>query len=455
MEHNLDAYLLEIRELIDADDIDGAVETLSTMRVPDVAWILMELDVAAQLTLMQRFVPGRRADVFSYLDPNYQLPLLERLAPEEARYLLGELDSDDLTALLETLDEEQTRRFLGLLPFGAIRRALKQLKYPEESVGRRMSSDVVAVSPEWSLVRALAHIRRTGDEHSNNVIFVVDDERRLKAVLPIAAFLRGHPDSKVGALIDDESPVTIRVDDTPGEAARRLQHYDLPALPVIDERGVLLGIVTFDDVMDYLEAESTEDFHKLGSVERLDVSIGDASPWLLYRKRVFWLIGLVALNTVGGFLISGYEDAISAMVVLIFFLPLIIASGGNAGAQSATLMVRAIATGDVGAGDWTRLWAREVFVAASLGATMGVIVSLLGLWRGGPDIALLVALAMVIIVVVSSLIGMTLPILLNRLKLDPATASVPVMTSIADIGGILVYFSLALLIVQFPTEVLA
>ncbi|WP_019590677.1 magnesium transporter [Thioalkalivibrio sp. ALE20] len=451
MEHNLEQSIIELRELVRLDDRTGLDELLDYMRVQDIAHALMELPADDVTPIFNRLHPGRKADVFAYLAIPFQLRLLGASSREDARFLLSEMETDDLTALLQTLDAERLREYLRLLPFRAIRRALKQLNYPEDSVGRVMSPSVVAVAPDWTLKRALAHVRRTGDEHSNNVIFVVDDDRTLLAAIPIRRFLRAEPDSPVRSLIDDESPYTVQVDADRVEAARRIQHYDIESLPVVGENGELLGVVTVDDVMDVIEAESTEDFHKLGSVGNLPLSPRQASPFLLYRKRVGWLLGLVAFNTLGALMISQYEEAIEAVAVLVFFLPLIIDSGGNAGAQSSTLMVRAMATGEVTTRDWLRLWAKELGVATGIGVSMGIAVSLLGLWRGGMEIAVLVAIAMTLIVAFASMVGMLLPVILRSLKLDPATASVPLVTAIADLGGIAIYFSLAVAMLGLAT----
>ncbi|WP_018882408.1 MULTISPECIES: magnesium transporter [unclassified Thioalkalivibrio] len=451
MELHLEQSIIELKELLRLDDRDGLHELLDYMRVQDIAHALMELgddDLCAVFNLLP---PGRKADVFAYLDTAHQIRLLEASPREDARFILSEMEADDLTALLQTLDPDTLRGYLRLLPFRAIRRALKQLNYPEDSVGRVMSPDVVAVDPDWTLKRALAFIRRNADEHSNNVIFVVDQDRVLLAAVPIRHFLRAGADSPVRDLLDEGEPITIAVSEDAVEAARRIQHYDLETLPVVGETGELLGVVTVDDVMDLIEAESTEDFHKLGSVGTLPLSPQEASPFLLYRKRIGWLLGLVAFNTIGAMMISQYEEIIEAVVVLVFFLPLLIASGGNAGAQSSTLMVRAMATGEVTARDWLKLWAKEMGVSVTLGVSMGVAVSLVGLWRGGPEIALLVALAMTVIVTVASILGMLLPVVLNKLRLDPATASVPLVTSLADIGGILIYFSLAVALLGLAT----
>lgn len=451
MEHNLEQSIIELRELVRLDDRAGLDELLDYMRVQDIAHALMELPADDVTPIFNRLHPGRKADVFAYLDIPFQLRLLGASSREDARFLLSEMETDDLTALLQTLDAERLREYLRLLPFRAIRRALKQLNYPEDSVGRVMSPSVVAVAPDWTLKRALAHVRRTGDEHSNNVIFVVDDDRTLLAAIPIRRFLRAEPDSPVRSLIDDESPYTVQVDADRVEAARRIQHYDIESLPVVGDNGELLGVVTVDDVMDVIEAESTEDFHKLGSVGNLPLSPRQASPFLLYRKRIGWLLGLVAFNTLGALMISQYEEAIEAVAVLVFFLPLIIDSGGNAGAQSSTLMVRAMATGEVTTRDWLRLWAKELGVATGIGVSMGIAVSLLGLWRGGMEIAVLVAIAMTLIVAFASMVGILLPVILRSLKLDPATASVPLVTAIADLGGIAIYFSLAVAMLGLAT----
>jgi magnesium transporter len=219
--------------------------------------------------------------------------------------------------------------------------------------------------------------------------------------------------------------------------------YDLTALPVVDSDGVLVGIVTVDDVLDVAEEEATEDFHRVGSVGPIRGSLRDARLPTLYRRRIGWLLVLVFVNLLSGAGIAYYQDTIAATVALVFFLPLLIGSAGNAGAQASTLMVRAMATGDVDAGDWLRLLGRELAVAMALGLTMALAVSVIGVFRAGSDVATVVAVTMVAVVVVGSLVGMSLPFLLDRLGLDPATASAPLVTSIADIAGVLVYFALA------------
>ncbi|HEV2131452.1 MAG TPA: magnesium transporter, partial [Longimicrobiaceae bacterium] len=212
---------------------------------------------------------------------------------------------------------------------------------------------------------------------------------------------------------------------------------------VVDSDGVLVGIVTVDAVLHVAEQEATEDFHRVGSLEPIRTSLREAGIGFLYRRRIVWLLVLVFINIFTGAGIAYFEDTLAAVLVLVVFLPLLIDSAGNAGSQAATLMVRAITTGDVRMGDWFRLVGKELGVAAALGATMAAAVSVLTLWRGGPDVAVVVATSMLAVVIIGSLAGMSLPFLLSRIKLDPATASAPLVTSIADISGVLVYFSIA------------
>ncbi len=445
----------ELRELLHADRREQLVEELANLRVQDSAYLLMEVDDEDLLGLFRLLPLDRRADVFAYLDDYYQKQLLLTLDDEEKRQILSGLVPDDLTDLLEELPPEQVRELLRLLPFRAIRRALMLLGYPEDSVGRLMTPNYLAVRHDQTVAQALEQIRSQIDQYETvNIIFMVDEEDRLVNVIPLKRFILGRPDDPVVSLIkEDRTVVSIEVTAEREDAVRMIQHYDLAVLPVVDDEGHMLGIVTVDDVLDVAEEEATEDFHKLGSVGAVNLSLRDARPSLLYRKRIGWLLILVAVNVLSGAAIAIYEHAIEALVVLVFFLPLVIASGGNAGSQSATLMVRALATGDVQMHDWLRLWGKELGVAIALGATMGAAVSLIGVWRGGPEVGLVVAISMVLVVVVGSMMGMLMPFLLARFNFDPATASTPLITSIADIAGILIYFSVATALLNLPVGV--
>jgi magnesium transporter len=245
------------------------------------------------------------------------------------------------------------------------------------------------------------------------------------------------------AEVMEADPVVIQVDGAQEEAAALIARYDLLALPVVDEAGRMVGIVTQDDAMDVAEEEATEDIYKASTVGEFEGSVRDASLFSLYRARIVWLVLLVFGNIFSGAGISFFENTIAGNLALLFFLPLLIGSGGNAGAQSATLMIRALATGDVRGSDWGAMLGRELLIGLGLGLTMAIAVSGIGVVRAGIDVTLVVGSAMVLIVLMGALIGVSLPFLLSKFDLDPATASGPLVTSIADAAGVLIYFGLA------------
>jgi len=306
-----------------------------------------------------------------------------------------------------------------------------------------MTPDYLAVRPEWTVARALEHIRNTGvDRETVYTIYVVDSKWKLLDSLELARFILAEPTKTVAELMD-HSFVSIGVYDDREKAVQVMQRYDLFVLPVVDSDGILLGIVTADDVMDVAQEEATEDFHKSAAVAPLADNYTDTGVWELYRKRIGWLVILVALNLVSSSVIAVFEETLSAAIALAFFIPLLIDSGGNAGSQSATLMVRALATGDLRLTQWASTVTKELLVGVSLGATMGAASWLLGFSRGGFTIGVIVALSMMCIVLVANIIGATLPFVLTRLRIDPAVASSPLITTLADATGLIIYFNLA------------
>ncbi|KKW05816.1 MAG: Magnesium transporter, partial [Candidatus Kaiserbacteria bacterium GW2011_GWC2_49_12] len=240
-----------------------------------------------------------------------------------------------------------------------------------------------------------------------------------------------------------KSVVKALATDDREKTAGLMSKYNLAVLPVTDKDNVLVGIVTVDDVMDVVEEETTEDFYKSAAVETLKMNLSDASVGILYKSRIGWLVVLIFINIIAGAIIAYYEDTITEAIVLISFLPLLIASAGNAGSQAATLAIRALAVGDIRARDWFQITAKELAVATSLGITMGFVVWWLGIWRAGPQVAIVVTLTMMIVVMIGSIIGISLPFLLRKLKMDPAVASAPLVATVSDVFGVLVYFALA------------
>lgn len=271
----------------------------------------------------------------------------------------------------------------------------------------------------------------------------MDEKQHLLGVISLRQIIQARPDATINEVMTTDV-VYATVDEDQEQVARTLAYYDFIALPVVDATQKLVGIITYDDAMDIAEAESTEDILKSGAVTPLnELSLKTAPILRLYQKRVFWLVILVFGSLLSGIGIAHFEDIISTHIVLVFFLPLLVGSGGNAGSQSATLMVRALATGDVQFKDWFSLLGRESLVALCLGGTMAIAVSILGYIRGDWMVAVVLALSMLGIVLMGCLIGMSLPFILNKLKMDPASASAPLVTSICDATGVIIYLFIA------------
>lgn len=416
---------------------------LSDRPAPEIADLLLELHKNSRVIVFRLLPRQFAADVFSYLESRERDALLMDLTDQETRQLLADLKPDDRTDLLEELPGQVTQRLLNLLSFGDLKEARVLLGYPEESVGRLMTPDYVAVRPDWTIARALDHIRNMGkDSETINVIYVTNASWQLLDALDLRKFILADPSETVEQIMDHRF-VSIVASEDREEAVKLIQLYDLVALPVVDSNGVLLGIVTVDDVLDIAEEEVTEDFHMTAAVRPLKMSYRDSGIWSLYTKRIGWLVILVLVNLVSSSVIAAFEETLASVIALAFFIPLLIDSGGNAGAQSATLVVRAIATGDVKLSRWFFTLMKEMSVGMFLGLTMGVASWALGLTRGGYQVGVVVGLSMMAIVVVANIIGTILPFILTKLKIDPAVASSPLITSIVDATGLLIYFGLA------------
>jgi magnesium transporter len=413
----------------------------------DLADLMLNLDKTDRVLLFRVLPRPTSAEVFTHMEPNDRDALLRDLTDGEVRSLLASLAPDDRTDLLEELPGQVTQRLLNLLSPEDLREARTLLGYPDESVGRLMTPDYVAIRPEWTIERALVHIRRRGrDSETINRIYVVDARWRLVDDISLRRLILAEPDQTVEQVMD-RTFVTVSAFADREEAVRLIQRYDLVALPVVDSDGVLLGIITIDDVLDVVEEETTEDFHKVGSVRPFRTGYWETTMWTLYRLRISWLAALVAVSLISSGVIAAFEEVLDAVVALAFFMPLIIGTGGNAGTQSATIMIRAISTGDVQLGQWGRAVLRELALGLVIGVSLGVLGMGLGIFRGGPEmgfnLGLVVFLTMAIMLTLTNLMGMTLPFLFARLNLDPAVASGPLVTSIADAVGLLIYFTVA------------
>jgi magnesium transporter len=457
--------LPEIQSLIDARNFTALRELFSEMPPADVAEIILDLPEDEQVIIFRILPHVLAADVFEYLDVDVdaQQKLLRGMAHEQVVSILNEMSPDDRTALLEELPSAAARQLIRLLTPEERRIAQALLGYPEGSVGRLMTPDLVAVDASWTVREVLDYVREHGQNSETiNVIYVVDDRGKLVDDIRIREFLIKPLETKVSDLMD-ENFIALNVTDSQQEAVNVFRKYDRTALPVVDSNGVLVGLVTIDDMLDVAEEEATEDIQKFGGMEALDEPYMRIPLWKMVRKRAGWLVILFLGEMLTATAMANYQDEIAKAVVLALFLPLIISSGGNSGSQASTLIIRAMALGEVTLRDWWRVASRELQTGLSLGLILGVIGGVrVAVWSilgekyfhrelygpRWPLVAMTVGAALVGVVLWGSLAGSMLPFVLRRLGADPATSSAPFVATLVDVTGLVIYFSIALLIMR-------
>ena len=440
----------EVTALLDAGDRDQALALLAERHPAEIGGTLDALDPVHAFALFDQLDTDTRARIMAYMQPSHQLSLLARLNRQEQVRLLTDMDADERVDLYQEMPEALQQNLMPALAKAEREDLLRLASYDEDTVGSVMTSEYATLPAHLTARQAIQRLRiQALHTETINIAYVLDTDRRLQGTVTLSELVVAPGDEPVQELMQQEV-VAVEAQEPRSEAARLIADYDLIAIPVVDADARMVGIVTHDDAMDVQEAEATEDIHKGATVSPLDTGLRRAGLFMLYRKRIGWLVLLVFANVFSGASIALHEETIQAHVGLVFFMPLLIASAGNTGSQSATLTVRAMATGEVVARDWLRMLLREMVLGVALGVTMALAVAAIGWFRGGPEIALVVAVTMVIVVLAGSLIGMSLPFLLELLQMDPATASTPLVSFVADVAGILVYFGMAELLLNMP-----
>jgi magnesium transporter len=453
----------EIRSMIEARNFGALREVFREWPPADVAEVILDLPEDEQVIIFRVLPHALAADVFEYLDFDAQQQLLRAMAHEQVVAILNEMSPDDRTALLEEMPSAAARQLIRLLTPEERRVATSLLGYPEDSVGRLMTPDFIAIREDWTVQQVLDYVRKHGqDSETLNVIYVVDDRGKLIDDLRMREFLLRPLDAKVSDF-RDHTFVALNATDSQQDALNTFRKYDRTAMPVVDTSDVLVGIVTIDDMLDVAEKEATEDIQKFGGMEALEEPYMRIPLWRMVRKRAGWLIILFLGEMLTATAMASYQEELAKALVLALFLPLIVSSGGNSGSQASTLMIRAMALGEVTLRDWWRVMSREVQAGLSLGVILGVIgVLRVGAWAiigeqyfhrqpygpHWPLVALTVGIALVGVVLWGSLSGSMLPFLLRRIGADPATSSAPFVATLVDVTGLIIYFSIALVIMR-------
>lgn len=434
--------------LIDSGQLKQLSVRLKEWADPELADLIGALKAKQQILLFRLLARQQAAHVFALFEPEHQDRILRALTDVDTRALLARLSPDDRTALLDELPATVTKRLMQLLSPEDLAESRQLLGYPDDSVGRMMNPDYIRVRAEWTVEQALAHIRKFArDSEVFNILYVTDGEGVLVDVLRMRRLILAPLNTVLSELLNYRF-FSLSAYDDQEFAVEQIQRYDVNALPVVDSDGVLLGIVTVDDLFDVAEEEATEDIQKGAAVSPLETNYSSAASLLLFRKRIGWLIILIFVNLLSAAVISNYLDYLQAYVALVLFMPLVIASGGNTGAQSATLMVRALAVGDLKFSGWMKVLTKELKVGAMLSLAMGFFAFVLGIYRSESRIALTVGLSMFFAVFFANMIGALLPLMLKKFKIDPAAASSPLVTSIMDTVGLQIYFTMAIVVLS-------
>jgi magnesium transporter len=447
----------EIRSMIDARNFGALREVFREWPPADVAEVILDLPEDEQVIVFRVLPHALAADVFEYLDVDAQQKLLRAMAHEQVVAILNEMAPDDRTALLEELPSAAARQLIRLLTPEERQVAQALLGYPEGSVGRLMTPDFIAVHEGWTVHQVLDFVREHGqDSETLNVIYVVDDRGELIDDIRMREFLLKPLTFPVRDLMQ-KTFVALSVSDSQQDALNVFRKYDRTALPVIDSNDILVGIVTIDDMLDVAEQEATEDIQKLGGSAALDAPYLTIRFPRMIRKRAGWLVILFLGEMLTATAMGFFEEEIAKAVVLALFVPLIISSGGNSGSQATTLIIRAMAVGEVMLRDWWKVMRREVFAGLTLGTILGAIGFLrIAAWSmvfhlygpHWPLIGLTIFFSLIGVVMWGTLAGSMLPFALRRVGFDPAAASAPFVATLVDVTGLIIYFTVAFLILR-------
>jgi magnesium transporter len=447
----------ELIELIRQRNFAQLREILAEFSAPDIAEIFTDLSPDDEAVLLRILPHDLAADVFEYLSVDDQEKMLHALGTEQVAQILNDLPPDDRTALLEELPAAATQKLLNLLTPAERQVAADLLGYPKNSIGRRMTPEFVAIQQSWTVAEVLDHLRRAGrDRESLNQMYVVDDKGRLVNWVRLRNVVVSELRTPVVELFEPQL-VTLHASDDQETAVAAFRKYDFTVLPVIDAKDKLVGVVTVDDVLDVLEQETTEDIQKMGGMEALDAPYLRIGLTHMIKKRAGWLSVLFVSEMFTATAMGYFQGEIERAAVLALFVPLILSSGGNSGSQATSLIIRAMAVRDVALRDWLRVLKREIVTGFALGMVLALIVLMrIFLWPNREKlytkhyalVAFSVSFSVVGVVLWGSVVGAMLPILMRRLKFDPAVCSAPFVATLVDVTGIIIYFNVAWLLLK-------
>lgn len=437
--------LHQVRAALDRNDVSAAIDALEKLKQEDQVEVFDELDVEDQAELLPRLNPEKAADIVVELEA--QADVAERVDDQTLSRILDEMEPDDAADVIGELPRDRQQRILASMEEADDVRPL--LIHPDESAGGLMTTSFLTLRPGMTAQEAIEALRAWNpDDEMPYYLFVVDRERRLVGVVSLRQLLVAPPDRLIGQIMNpDVISVTVGTDQE--EVANLMKKYDFLALPVVDANQHLLGIITVDDVVDVIEEEATEDVYRFGGVEPgvLNKPYFKTSLLRVVRSRVGWLVLLFVAETFTGSVLRIFEAELATVVALSFFIPLLIGTGGNTGAQTVSTIIRGLALREILPRDLFRVLSRELLGGLMLGASLGVLAFVRAeLWGSGFWLSLVVGLSVLVICTWANTIGSLIPMAAQRLKIDPAIVSAPLITTLVDATGLAIYLMIAKLL---------
>ncbi|MFJ7752476.1 magnesium transporter [Peribacillus muralis] len=437
-----------LQQLLITNDI-SVVEELLRNQPYDIAKEMKYISNEDQVNLIKYLPVEKGAKVFSYLTPEERYRIFVALSADKAKLIITKQPIDDLVDIVLAIHPHQAEKLMNILSTEAQQKIKALMVFPPETAGSLMTSDYIAARENWLVKETLVHIRKIGaGVESISYIYALDSYGRLNGIVSIRELLLEEDDNPLSAIMSPDV-ISVHVESDQQDAVQQLTNYDLSAIPVttLDDR--MVGIITFDDAMDVFEEAATEDIHKLGGSTPLDQPYLETSIWHIYRKRISWLLLLFIAEAYTGTVLRHYEETLEHVIALAFFIPLLIGTGGNSGTQVVTTLVRSLALNELKFTDIFRVMKKEVLAGTLLGLTLGVAALIRAYTLGvGTQIAQVVAITGLCIVIWSSIVASVLPLILVKLKLDPAVVSGPFITTLVDGTGLILYFTIAKMLLE-------
>ncbi|MCB8980172.1 MAG: magnesium transporter [Ardenticatenaceae bacterium] len=438
----------DIEQMVADGKLDELHSQLERVHPADIAALLEELETETAVTVFELLPIEIASEVLDETGGQIRQELVEKVDDERLADLLDELPMDDAVEFLEDLPDEVSDRLIGLMEPEEAAEVQELLGYEEETAGRLMTRDVVALRRQWTVSETFDYLRSLEDAETLHYLYVVDRDNKLIGVVPLRTLILSQPDATIDSIMSSDV-VSINVAADQEELAELVSRYDYFVVPVVNDNHELLGVVTVDDVLDIFEEEVTEDIQRLGGSEPLDQPYFAVSVFQIVRKRIGWLLLLFVASTLSGEVIRMFQNELDIVVALGFFITLITGTGGNAGSQTVATIIRAITLDEVRLSNLTTAWRREVTVGLLLGLVMGAVGIVRALlWHTGFEVALVVALTLPLIVIWATTVATVIPILADRFHIDPTVISGPMIATIVDATGLMIYFSLAKFILK-------